>query len=175
MAIDHIATPAVPPAMMIAPRLRSDGDWPAGVKSFFVTSYAAKYLDNSSEAGRPQDETPYSRRTARAISQNGCRRTTEDTAHSTFTVQVFHDIEHALVLGATLSLSLNLAGYECITRRMLAMDLLACKRTFARSTGAVTRVVGIADRKPAAASSGIDNSLLVRFGVKLRMRSFDVS
>ena len=50
MAIDHIATPAVPPAMMIAPRLRSDGDWPAGVKSFFVTSYAAKYLNNSSEA-----------------------------------------------------------------------------------------------------------------------------
>ncbi len=46
IAIDHIATPAVPPAMMIALRLRSEGDCPAGVSSFFVTSYAAKYLRN---------------------------------------------------------------------------------------------------------------------------------
>ena len=44
IAIDHIATPAVPPARMTAPRLSSDGDEPAGVNNFFVTSYAAKYL-----------------------------------------------------------------------------------------------------------------------------------
>ena len=44
MAIDHIATPAVPPATIMALRLRSDGDWPTGVNIFFVTSYAAKYL-----------------------------------------------------------------------------------------------------------------------------------
>lgn len=44
MAKDHIATPAVPPAKMIAPRFNSDGDEPAGVRAFFVTSYAAKYL-----------------------------------------------------------------------------------------------------------------------------------
>lgn len=44
MAIDHIATPADPPAIMIAPRFRSDGEAPAGVKSFLTTSYAAKYL-----------------------------------------------------------------------------------------------------------------------------------
>ena len=41
----HIATPAVPPAKMTAPRFRSAGEEPAGVKDFFVTSYAAKYLE----------------------------------------------------------------------------------------------------------------------------------
>ena len=40
----HMAIPAVPPARMIAPRLSSEGDAPAGVRAFFVTSYAAKYL-----------------------------------------------------------------------------------------------------------------------------------
>jgi hypothetical protein len=44
MAMAHMATPAVPPATMIAPRLRSAGDEPAGMSIFFVTSYAAKYL-----------------------------------------------------------------------------------------------------------------------------------
>jgi hypothetical protein len=44
MATAHMATPAVPPAMMIAPRFNSVGDAPGGVKAFFVTSYAAKYL-----------------------------------------------------------------------------------------------------------------------------------
>ena len=40
----HMAIPAVPPARIIAPRLSSEGDAPAGVRAFFVTSYAAKYL-----------------------------------------------------------------------------------------------------------------------------------
>jgi len=40
----HMATPAVPPAMMIALKLSSEGEDPAGVSAFFVTSYAAKYL-----------------------------------------------------------------------------------------------------------------------------------
>lgn len=39
-----MATPAVPPARIIAERLSSEGDAPAGVRAFFVTSYAAKYL-----------------------------------------------------------------------------------------------------------------------------------
>ena len=39
-----MAIPAVPPARIIAPRLSSEGDAPAGVRPFFVTSYAAKYL-----------------------------------------------------------------------------------------------------------------------------------
>ena len=46
-----MATPAVPPAKMTAPRLRSDGDAPAGVSAFFVTSYAAKYLDQCQSGG----------------------------------------------------------------------------------------------------------------------------
>lgn len=44
IAKDHIATPAVPPAMMMAPKLSSEGEDPTGVSAFFVTSYAAKYL-----------------------------------------------------------------------------------------------------------------------------------
>ena len=40
----HMAIPAVPPARIIAPRLSSEGDAPAGVRALFVTSYAAKYL-----------------------------------------------------------------------------------------------------------------------------------
>lgn len=39
-----MATPAVPPARMMAPKLSSEGEDPAGVSAFFVTSYAAKYL-----------------------------------------------------------------------------------------------------------------------------------
>ena len=39
-----MAIPAVPPARIIALRLSSEGDAPAGVRAFFVTSYAAKYL-----------------------------------------------------------------------------------------------------------------------------------
>ena len=38
IAMLHIATPAVPPAMMIAPRFRSDEDAPAGVSAFLVSS-----------------------------------------------------------------------------------------------------------------------------------------
>lgn len=38
MAIDHMATPAIPPANITAPRLRSEGEEPAGVTAFFVTS-----------------------------------------------------------------------------------------------------------------------------------------
>lgn len=34
----HIATPAAPPAKMIALRFRSDGEAPAGVRAFFVSS-----------------------------------------------------------------------------------------------------------------------------------------
>jgi hypothetical protein len=45
MANAHMATPAVPPANMIAPRFKSAGDEPAGVNAFLVTSYVAKYLE----------------------------------------------------------------------------------------------------------------------------------
>lgn len=38
IAIDHIATPAVPPASRTAPKLRSLGSEPAGVSAFLVTS-----------------------------------------------------------------------------------------------------------------------------------------
>jgi hypothetical protein len=44
IAIAHMATPAVPPATMTAPIFKSAGEEPAGVRSFFVASYVAKYL-----------------------------------------------------------------------------------------------------------------------------------
>jgi hypothetical protein len=44
IAMAHMATPAVPPAMITWPMLRSAEDALAGVSAFFVTSYAAKYL-----------------------------------------------------------------------------------------------------------------------------------
>jgi hypothetical protein len=44
MAMAHMATPAVPPARIIWPILRSEDVELAGASAFFVTSYAAKYL-----------------------------------------------------------------------------------------------------------------------------------
>ena len=44
IAIAHMATPAVPPARITWPMLRSEDDVLAGASAFFVTSYAAKYL-----------------------------------------------------------------------------------------------------------------------------------
>lgn len=38
IAIAHMATPAVPPARMTWPTLRSDDDGSAGASAFFVTS-----------------------------------------------------------------------------------------------------------------------------------------
>ena len=52
---------------------------------------------------------------------------------------------------------------------------LTCRRTLARSTGAVTNVVGTADRKPAAASSPVESAELVRFGVNARMSRLEAS
>lgn len=43
--MDHIATPAMPPANITAPRLRSEGEDPAGVIAFLTTSYPKKYLN----------------------------------------------------------------------------------------------------------------------------------
>lgn len=40
-----MATPAVPPARMMALRFKSAGEDPSGVNDFFVTSYATKYLE----------------------------------------------------------------------------------------------------------------------------------
>lgn len=34
----HIATPAVPPAMMTALKFSCDGSWPLGVSAFLATS-----------------------------------------------------------------------------------------------------------------------------------------
>lgn len=47
--------------------------------------------------------------------------------------------------------------------------------TLARSTGAVTKVVGTAERKPAAANSGVDRCSDVRFGVRAKIIFLDAS
>jgi len=49
------------------------------------------------------------------------------------------------------------------------------KRTLARSTGAVTSVVGTAERKPAAANSAVERLSEVRLGVKVLIKALDVS
>jgi hypothetical protein len=48
-------------------------------------------------------------------------------------------------------------------------------KTFARSTGAVTNVVGIADIKPAAAISDVESAESFLLGVAARIKRFDVS
>lgn len=45
----------------------------------------------------------------------------------------------------------------------------------ARSTGAVTNVVGTAERKPAVANSGMDRASDVRFGVSAKISFFETS
>lgn len=46
--------------------------------------------------------------------------------------------------------------------------------TLARSTGAVIKVVGMAERNPAAANSEMESRSDVRFGVKAMINVFDV-
>jgi len=48
-------------------------------------------------------------------------------------------------------------------------------KTFARSTGAATNVVGMADKKPAAAISDVENVESFLLGVAARIKSFAVS
>lgn len=65
--------------------------------------------------------------------------------------------------------------YEQNVTRLGQMSEFTCSNTFARSTGAVTRVVGTADRKPAVASSVVESLSLVRFGVRLKMSCLEAS
>lgn len=76
-------------------------------------------------------------------------------------------IEDTLVLRTALTLSLHLYRNERKqeTTPSITRAELTCSRTFALSTGAVTSVEGIAERKPAVAYSATERSLLVRFGV----------
>jgi hypothetical protein len=62
-----------------------------------------------------------------------------------------------------------------MTCRYLQLLWLTCKRTLARSTGAVTNVVGTADRKPAAASSGVESVESVRLGTTDRISLLEAS
>jgi hypothetical protein len=50
-----------------------------------------------------------------------------------------------------------------------------CRRTLARSTGAMTAVVGMADMKPAAASSPIDKVEFARLGERANINALEVS
>ena len=46
--------------------------------------------------------------TARTVSRDRCSRPAENTAKTAFAVQMLHDVEHTLVLRATLALTLYL-------------------------------------------------------------------
>lgn len=176
IAIDHIAMPAMPPATMTAPRFRSDGDDPTGVNARFVTSYAAKYLARIRLGDRAEESSRHLRSAAGPVSRYGRERPAEDAPQAALAVQVSHYVGDALVLGSIGGLALHLSSVRFVNaQHETDVTALTCSRTFARSTGAVISVVGTAEKKPAAASSGIDNSLLTRFGVSLRMSSFEVS
>lgn len=101
IAKDHIAIPAVPPAKMMAPRLRSEADDPAGVNAFLVISYAAKYLIsvivNSDIKLRGEIII---RSAAGSITSKCCTRSTEDAPYASFSVEVLHYIKDTLVLRA---------------------------------------------------------------------------
>lgn len=73
------------------------------------------------------------------------------------------------------TLPLNLHPYNDMEVYLNTSGERTCKRTLALSTGAVTAVVGIADKKPAAASSAVDNDSLVRFGVTAKISFLDAS
>lgn len=55
------------------------------------------------------------------------------------------------------------------------MDVHTCNKTLARSTGAVTRVVGTADRNPAVASSAVERLSFGLFGVRAKMSCLETS
>jgi hypothetical protein len=98
IAIAHIATPAMPPAKMTAPRLRSAGDAPAGVTARLVTSYAAKYLRGAISCRRGTGGGRDERGAARAVAGHGREAAAVDAPHAALFVQLADDVSDALVL-----------------------------------------------------------------------------
>lgn len=72
-------------------------------------------------------------------------------------------------------MSLDLTGLIRKLKERVLGKLRTCNRTLALSTGAVMRVVGTAERKPAVASSEMDKVLIVRSGVSEKMIFLDKS
>ena len=169
IAIDHIATPAVPPATMMAPRFNSAGDEPAGVKAFLVISYAAKYLLRVVQYGtRRRKRCNGIRCTSWTISNQGSPCSTENASHPALFVKMLQNVGDSLifVFRASLPLNLRIKGYRVFIKVFnIQSPQHTCKRTFALSTGAVTIVVGTADKNPARANSGIDSASFALFGV----------
>ena len=114
------------------------------------------------------------RSTSGSITSKCRTRSTVDTPHASFFVEVLHYIEDTLVLGGARS---SLSLYLPTLRRNMAHRLHThtCSKTLARSTGAVTRVAGTADRKPALASSTVESLSFDLFGVRETMSCFETS
>lgn len=112
MAILHMATPAVPPAIMIAPRLSWEGSDPAGVKAFLATSYAAKYLSTKYKINNRRDEQVRgpcdSRGTPRPVSRKRGTSPAEDAAQAALAIQHPHDVPDAGILFFVSTLALDL-------------------------------------------------------------------
>jgi hypothetical protein len=116
MAILHMATPAVPPAMIIAPRFNWDGSDPAGVKAFLATSYAAKYLSRVMIINSQSTLITRkfgSRSAPRSISRQCSTGSPEDAAYAAFTIEDFDDVPHAFILFLLPALALNLQEHLC--------------------------------------------------------------
>ena len=161
----HMATPAVPPAIIIAPRLSWEGSDPAGVNAFLATSYAAKYLF----AKMARTST-----IRHCIINNAC----------------LHRITHAALPGPSLArvapvprkmLRTPPSRYKTLKTSHTPLYFCpepcpcTCRSTLARSTGAATSVVGTAERKPAAASSDMLREGDLRFGVTVYIRFLEKS
>ena len=119
IAIAHIATPAIPPATMMAPRFNSAGDEPAGVKAFLVTSYAAKYLLRVCQYGtRRQKRCSGIRCTSWTISSQGSPCSTINTSYPALFVKMLQNVGDSLifVFRASLPLNLRIKGYRVFTK-----------------------------------------------------------
>lgn len=137
--------------------------WCQELLCYFVCSEVSVQQNDSVICYR-RDSTGYVRSTTRTIACDCGYRSTVDALNSAFAIQVPDNIEDALVLRLA---ALTVYLYAISTGSVgFGQDERTCSSTFARSTGAVTRVVGTADKKPAAASSAVVREASLRVGVK---------
>ena len=116
----------------------------------------------------------YERSTPRTVPSNCSNRTSVYTSNTTFFIWMFYNIKYTLELLFRLSLALNLA-WDVSIQRFWIWVTSTCNSTFARSTGAATNVVGMADKKPAVAISAVDSFGSVLSGVTDKIKRFDAS
>ncbi len=109
--------------------------------------------------------------TAGSVSSKSREGSSVYTSNTALLVQPPHDVEHTVVLRSTLALALNLQKpTQIVAKRKHAYEIgQTCSRTLARSTGAATKVCGMAEMKPATAYSVVLSAFVSRSGVAAKM------